>query len=222
MFYSIQGEGPTAGRPSVFLRLSGCTLSCAWCDTTPVWSRPGTHFTAEALVAEFERLGFLDYLSTHNARLIVTGGSPLKQYRYWAPFLKAVLFQCACPVEIETEGVLLPDPELARVQFNVSPKLENSQMPEKARIREDVLAFHADDEESYFKFVVNDGNDMMEILDLCQKFGIDKSKVYLMPMASTRQEHLEKGILVADLAKNYGMNFSPRLQVLLWDRVTGV
>ena len=30
VFYSIQGEGATAGLPAVFVRLQGCTVGCAW------------------------------------------------------------------------------------------------------------------------------------------------------------------------------------------------
>ena len=37
IFESIQGEGPTAGEPCVFLRLAMCNLHCRWCDTKYTW-----------------------------------------------------------------------------------------------------------------------------------------------------------------------------------------
>ena len=37
VFYSLQGEGVMAGAPAVFVRLQGCSVGCAWCDTKYSW-----------------------------------------------------------------------------------------------------------------------------------------------------------------------------------------
>lgn len=39
VFTSFQGEGPMAGTPQIFVRLSGCHLRCAYCDTPGSWNR---------------------------------------------------------------------------------------------------------------------------------------------------------------------------------------
>ena len=68
MFYSIQGEGYYTGTPAVFIRLSGCNLACAFCDTK---HQHGTDISEDAIA---------DYASKFPASLVViTGGEPSLQ-----------------------------------------------------------------------------------------------------------------------------------------------
>ena len=70
IFHSIQGEGTRAGRPSVFVRLTGCPLRCAWCDTAYAFHE-GTRRTIDEVVVE---------AAGHPSRLLcLTGGEPLAQ-----------------------------------------------------------------------------------------------------------------------------------------------
>jgi len=70
VFYSLQGESSFAGRPCVFIRLTGCNLRCTWCDTTYAYEQ-GTQRTIHSLLAEAE---------SFSCKLVeVTGGEPLLQ-----------------------------------------------------------------------------------------------------------------------------------------------
>lgn len=37
MFQTLQGEGYFTGVPAIFIRLQGCPVGCAWCDTKHTW-----------------------------------------------------------------------------------------------------------------------------------------------------------------------------------------
>jgi 7-carboxy-7-deazaguanine synthase len=70
IFYSIQGESSYAGWPCIFIRLSGCNLRCAYCDTRYAYDEGN----------EMEMDDILERVSRYNCRLIeVTGGEPLAQ-----------------------------------------------------------------------------------------------------------------------------------------------
>ena len=56
IFRSIQGESTFAGLPCVFVRLTGCNLRCAWCDTEYSFTG-GRAMTLDQVEAEVVRLG---------------------------------------------------------------------------------------------------------------------------------------------------------------------
>ncbi|MBV8281340.1 MAG: 7-carboxy-7-deazaguanine synthase QueE, partial [Candidatus Eremiobacteraeota bacterium] len=53
-FVSVQGEGAQIGAPAFFIRLDGCPLRCAWCDTP--YALEGTAGAAMSVDAIVERV----------------------------------------------------------------------------------------------------------------------------------------------------------------------
>lgn len=97
IFYTIQGEGPYAGTPAVFIRLAGCNLRCAFCDTDfeSGWANV---MSAEAIHAIVE-----DLAKVVCDLVVITGGEPFLQEL--SPLLK-VLVGGGYDVQIETAGTL--------------------------------------------------------------------------------------------------------------------
>lgn len=132
IFPTIQGEGPFAGAPSVFVRLGGCNLQCRFCDTEFENFRP---MGLEEIWQEIERLKQENAQTyPHPTKLVVvTGGEPFRQNI--AP-LCDMLVERGMEVQIETNGTLYR-PVHKRVNIVCSPKAVNGRY---APLREDILA----------------------------------------------------------------------------------
>ena len=111
IFYSIQGEGQFAGTPAVFVRFSGCNLSCPWCDTDHEHAEEMTRDELENAVGEL--------LKDHEGAIVVlTGGEPALQLREDEPLFR----RFKSLVCIETNGT---QPVPGWVEWiTVSPKNE--------------------------------------------------------------------------------------------------
>ena len=93
IFHSLQGESSFCGLACTFIRLTGCNLSCTWCDTTYALEN-GTPMSLEAI------LGAVD---THGGTLVeITGGEPLAQDN--TPALAKALLDKHYTVLVETNG----------------------------------------------------------------------------------------------------------------------
>lgn len=107
IFHSIQGEGLTAGVPTVFVRLTGCPLRCSYCDTAYAFSG-GEYLDLETILRQVAAYG-----ASH---VTVTGGEPLAQAGCLA--LLSALCDAGHAVSLETSGALdvTPvDPRVVRV-----------------------------------------------------------------------------------------------------------
>jgi len=85
VFSSYQGEGPYAGLKQVFVRLSGCHLRCAYCDTPESWERSGTWTlrgeTRKNPVTVEETLDAVRSFGPHPS-VSLTGGEPVLQAEF--------------------------------------------------------------------------------------------------------------------------------------------
>lgn len=97
IFPTIQGEGPFAGRPAVFVRLAGCNLQCPACDTE--YTEGAKDVMPEYIYDEVLKHGKIGRL------VVITGGEPFRQNL--TPLIK-LLISRSIKVQIETNGTLAP------------------------------------------------------------------------------------------------------------------
>jgi 7-carboxy-7-deazaguanine synthase len=213
VFYSIQGEGATAGLPAVFVRLQGCSVGCAWCDTKYSWDpEAGSAVGLDQLV---------DEASAYPCRrAVVTGGEPLESPMFL--LLLRALAARGFSIEVETSGILPPPPSVDRaIQWNVSLKLGGSGVDEARRLSpEAIRSFLARD--AWWKFVVTNDTDVSEVLRLAERFALPRARIFLQPEAVRRKDLLDRSPGVVEACKRHGFGFSPRLHVLLWGAKRGV
>lgn len=113
-FLTIQGEGPFAGQPAIFLRLHGCNLRCTFCDTD--FDRPeDSRIHVEVL---FELIKNLAHTSPGCKLVVITGGEPVLQQ---LGFLVELLWKENFIIQVETNGTLWQEC-LSKTHVVVAPK----------------------------------------------------------------------------------------------------
>ena len=216
IFRSVQGEGVSAGTPTVFLRLATCNLACSWCDTKYTWDWDSYDFDEQVMPMEESDLEerILGFDLPH---LVITGGEPLMQQKALGP-LALSLNRRGLFCEVETNGTLAPQPEMvdAVSQWNVSPKLGNSGNSRDRREVPEALRAFRDLETAYFKFVVVDPFDIDEVLSLSNKHDLPAERVVLMPEGTSAAAINDRGRWLAEACAEHGFRFSTRLHILLW------
>jgi 7-carboxy-7-deazaguanine synthase len=161
LFFSIQGESSWAGRPCVFIRLTGCHLRCAYCDTEYAF-KEGARRTIDDLLAE---------AAAHPCDLVeITGGEPLLQkpvhdlMRRLCDLDKTVLIETSGACDIDAEGAC--DPRVIRIMDIKTPSSGEAGRMDWANL--DRLR-----ERDEVKFVIGDRADYEYARDLVHDHTLD-------------------------------------------------
>ena len=221
IFYSIQGEGLLAGRPSVFIRLAGCPLRCKYCDTEyALDSSAGAKMSIEQIIKKI-----MKYLPAY---AVITGGEPLVSPQI--SLLCQTIKQHNIHITIETAGIKYVA-NLACDLMSISPKLSNAHNNEPDKtgyLKIDQLKDLIKNYDYQLKFVMEKIEDITEVHQMLNDLkdvdpaarcgGVDRSKVLLMPQAKNLSEYLRISPLITEMCKANGFIFSPRLQLYLADQ----
>lgn len=152
MFYSIQGEGANVGRPTIFIRLAGCSYYCEFCDTNRSTKMEAT----EEEITEYIGRAF-----PSGRYVCVTGGEPTEQDIL--PLLKRLKRFYGPNVSMETNGHYLTPAHMEEAWITLSPKkkedLHRRVGPYDYSPRKFKLAHE-------LKFLVGDGHDLWATLNL--------------------------------------------------------
>ena len=120
IYRSIQGESTYAGRPCVFVRLTGCNLRCTYCDTEYAFFN-GKEMSVRDVINEVEK---------HNCKLVeITGGEPLAQSE--CLLLMKSLCDQGFEVLLETAGNMPIENIDSRVKVIMDLKCPSSGMMDK-------------------------------------------------------------------------------------------
>jgi 7-carboxy-7-deazaguanine synthase len=222
IFYSIQGEGSLVGVPSVFVRTSGCNLRCTWCDTPYTsWQPEGDEVSLEEIAERVKAFG-----ASH---VVITGGEPMI-----APEIVTLteeIGRTGAHITIETAGTVYQ--QVRCHLMSISPKLANSTpwerdggrwaaQHERMRYKPDVLTQLIAAYPHQIKFVVASPGDLPEIERIQKEISISAANVVLMPEGIDRDTLRERGLWLAEICKQRGYRFSPRLHIEVWGNKRGI
>ncbi|MFF3001998.1 7-carboxy-7-deazaguanine synthase QueE [Kitasatospora sp. NPDC057940] len=214
---TFQGEGPSIGQQSLFVRLSRCNLHCPGCDTPETWD--WSRFDPREVSTRHGVEDLAAWVMARSPRLVVvTGGEPLLQQPQLVDLVQLLSRR---RVEVETNGTVVPRPELVEsvAAFNVSPKLEAFAASGDRRIVPEALAALAACSRARFKFVVHKAAQLDEVASLVETFSLPD--VWIMPEGTSSERVLGGMRELADEVLERGWNLTPRLHTLLWEDERG-
>lgn len=204
IFYSLQGEARDAGRPTVFIRLTGCPLRCVYCDSEYAFYGGEWKKIDEIL---------LQVASYRTPYVCVTGGEPLAQKRCQELLNKLV--EAGYRVSLETSGAM----DVSQVDERVSRVLDiktpdSGEAGRNLWANLDVLTAH-----DQVKFVLCSRADYEWALEAVRSRGLDEKLDVLFSPAWGQIEPTELAEWV--LSDHLNIRVQLQLHKLLWGDMPG-
>jgi 7-carboxy-7-deazaguanine synthase len=209
------------------------------CDSTSQWAWRGENKDFQYLIDTWKEQGIYQDILDGTIHLIWTGGEPaMKKHqeaivnfiKYWTLHEFEQGNTNTLPLEhvyneIETNGTVEFTPEMFNEldQINCSPKLENSGMTAKQRIKSEVIQQIMTHDNYQFKFVISTEEDVLEVFrDFVEPFNIPLKNVVCMPGLDDQADFHERTQFVLEMAKKYKFTGLTRLHISAWDKTLNV
>jgi 7-carboxy-7-deazaguanine synthase len=198
IFFSIQGESSHAGRPCVFVRLTGCNLRCTWCDSEYTFTG-GERMSLDDVIARVKSYG---------CNLVeITGGEPLAQAEAFELIYR--LCDDGFEVLIETSGSIDTAAVDPRAKVILDVKCPGSGEAAKNRW-ENLEQLRPHDE---IKFVIADRMDYEFARELIERKQLGRWTVLLSPVWGRMDM---KSLAEWMLADHVPARFQTQLHKYIW------
>ena len=205
IFYSLQGEAKNVGLPTVFIRLTGCPLRCAYCDTAYAFSG-GEWMEIDDIITQARQY--------NTSFVTVTGGEPLAQKS--CIDLLSRLCDAGLDVSLETSGAILIDKVDPRVVKILDIKTPASTEDTKNKF-ENIAYLQNDDQ---VKFVICDESDYLWSRQIIEQYDlVDRCEILFSPSHGQLDAKILADWILRDQLK---VRFQIQLHKYLWGDIPGV
>ena len=208
IFHSVQGEGIELGKPSIFVRVSGCNLKCRKAtegfDCDSAYHIVGNGMENKDIIKEIK-----EYPCKH---IIWTGGEPCLQQTE----IKKIMQKLGSGYthSLETNGVLNFEPRwFVGGIMNISPKKQN--------IVTEQLKKYAQNNKCYFKFVIKSAEDFAFWMSVVYDIKAEHSRVYMMPCGTDSLSLNKISRELIEDCKEHNVNFTPRMHIDIYGNEQG-
>lgn len=244
IFYSLQGEGRYTGRPSLFLRLGGCNLSCGGfgvevvkngaklvgCDSIHAVNKEHFRTTWKGYTQASDLIADIVTIIPNSRPfdIVLTGGEPTLFFAN--PILVQTLehfIALGCGITIETNATITIDfddlPVYRACTFALAVKLSNSGERVDRRVNQKAIASIAQNSaDSFFKFVLDAEHiDILadEIETITKPYDLP---IYCMPLGESSDVMAKNDKAVFNLCVQKGYCYSDRAHIRVWGKKGGV